>query len=72
MQSVRWGGLCVTCVICKMHKPMTVSDYIRILASASRTEQHEALVECLEYFGLYGTQKLTLEQVAGYWELFVR
>ncbi|MDD3253094.1 MAG: hypothetical protein PHV18_11090 [Lachnospiraceae bacterium] len=51
---------------------MTVSDYLRRLAERSRTPQHELVLECLEHFGLCGTQELTLEQAAEWWEIVRR
>lgn len=48
---------------------MTVSEYINVLASKSKTSEHELIPECLEYFGLSGTKELTLEQAAKFYEL---
>lgn len=33
-----------------------------MLAEGSRTPQHELIVECLDYYGLYGTAELTEKQ----------
>ena len=37
--------------------------YIQMLAAGSRTPQHELIVECLEYYGAYGTRELTEQQL---------
>lgn len=40
-----------------------ISRYIKMLAKASLTPQHEMILECLEYYGVYGTRELTEEQL---------
>ena len=49
---------------------MTVSDYVEKMAAASKTPQHEVILECLEWFGLYGVKDLTLEQAGEFWSIF--
>lgn len=40
-----------------------MNEYVKMLANGSRTEKHELIEECLEYFGAFGIQELTEEQV---------
>lgn len=39
------------------------SYYIKLLGDMSKTEGHEKIVECLEYYGLSGTYQLSVEQI---------
>lgn len=42
--------------------------YVRLLGSLSSTEQHEKLVEMLDYYDVFGIRDLTTEQVKAYYE----
>lgn len=40
-----------------------MNEYISLLARNSRTSNHELIEECITYYGAYGMQELTEEQV---------
>lgn len=40
-----------------------MNEYVKMLANGSRTESHELIEECLEYYGVDGVKELTEEQV---------
>lgn len=49
-----------------MNELETRDKYVNILASASTTDGHELLLDCLTYYGVGGIRDLTAEQVKAY------
>lgn len=47
----------------RKRKMQMMNEYVKRLANGSRTEKHELLEECMEYFGVFGIKELTEEQV---------
>ncbi len=45
----------------------TVTEHIHRMADLSRTEQHEVILECLEFHGITGTRELTVEMAEEFW-----
>ena len=43
---------------------MDKEQYIKLLADASDTRYGDLLVECLDYYKVFGTSELTEEQLA--------
>lgn len=41
-------------------------DYLKILARASKSEKHELIEECMDFYNVYGTQELNEKQVADF------
>lgn len=41
---------------------MSMSNYIKLMVKASKTERHEIIEECLDYFSVTGVHELELEQ----------
>ena len=50
----------------------TVSDIIKQLSHKSRTPGHELVEECLDYYGLYGTIELSLEQAREFLRIVIQ
>ena len=46
-----------------------MNEYVKMLANCSRTEKHELIEECLEYFGVFGIQELTEEQLKEFYRI---
>ena len=42
------------------------SDYLKILAKESKSEQHELIEECMNFYNVYGTRELNEKQVADF------
>ena len=45
---------------------MSKEDYIKLLSDASDTRYGDLLVECLDYYKVFGTSELTEEQLADF------
>ena len=48
---------------------MDKTQYIQLLADASETRYGDLLVECLDYYKVFGTSELTEEQLAEFCRL---